>query len=88
MVSGVLYHVLLLPKSSSSSHSLLLLSLLLLFSLPLPTMFGRVYFGAHWIGDTIGGVLIGWFTSLVLTPTVFTLLEFILGGLLPSCLFH
>lgn len=35
-------------------------SLRWLFMLPLPLcMFARVYFGAHWIGDTLAGAVIG-----------------------------
>lgn len=51
-------------------------------------MFGRVYYGAHWIGDTLGGILIGFIVSLVLTQHVFDVLENILGPYLPTALFH
>jgi membrane-associated phospholipid phosphatase len=36
---------------------------LLLLAIPL-TMFGRVYFGCHWIGDTIVGSVMGGLVSL------------------------
>lgn len=61
---------------------------LLFLFLPLPTMFGRVYYGAHWIGDTLGGVIIGYFVAFFLTKMVFTWGEEILGDFLPSCLFR
>ena len=59
-----------------------------MFLLPIPTMFGRVYYGAHWIGDTFGGVLIGFAVSLLLTQHVFDIAEHILGPYLPTALFH
>ena len=31
-------------------------------------MFGRVYFGAHWIGDTVGGLLLGVAAALLARP--------------------
>ncbi|KAK8817529.1 hypothetical protein WA538_004251, partial [Blastocystis sp. DL] len=57
-----------------------------LLLLPLPTMFGRVYYGAHWIGDTIGGIAIGFWVSLFLTPFIFRAVEMILGDYLPQSL--
>ena len=51
-------------------------------------MFGRVYFGAHWIGDTLAGILIGYFVSLMLTPFFFQLFETLFGKILPPTLFH
>ena len=59
-----------------------------LLLLPLPTMFGRVYYGAHWIGDTIGGIAIGFWVSLFLTPFIFRAVEMILGDYLPQSLLH
>ena len=59
-----------------------------MFLLPIPTMFGRVYYGAHWIGDTFGGVLIGFAVSLLLTQHVFDIVEHILGPYIPTALFH
>ncbi|KAK8803799.1 hypothetical protein WA158_001493 [Blastocystis sp. Blastoise] len=37
---------------------------LLFLLLPLPTMFSRVYYGAHWVGDTLAGDFIGLFISI------------------------
>ena len=33
-------------------------------------MFARVYFGAHWIGDTLGGYVIGVALGVYCVPTV------------------
>lgn len=42
----------------------------LFFLLPLPTMFARVYFGAHWIGDTLGGYAIGVAMGVYVVPSL------------------
>ncbi len=44
------------------------------FLLPLPTMFARVYFGAHWIGDTLGGYAIGVAMGMYVVPSLVTLI--------------
>lgn len=51
-----------------------------LFALPLIplTMFSRVYYGAHWFGDTIAGVAIG---CLVALPYGFWFADFVRSGL-------
>jgi membrane-associated phospholipid phosphatase len=54
------------PLQGVPRHALLLLA---------PAcMFARVYFGAHWIGDTIGGAAIGAFVMLVY--------QYLFGGML------
>ena len=55
MIAGVIYSI--------SSNPLALF-------IPLPTMFARVYFGAHWIGDTIGGLFIGFALGIYIVPVV------------------
>ena len=65
MFSGVVY--------SLSSNPLALL-------IPLPTMFARVYFGAHWIGDTIGGYAIGISMGMYVVPHLVKWLIRIVGG--------
>ena len=37
-------------------------------------MFARVYFGAHWIGDTIGGYAIGVAMGVYVIPNLVKLL--------------
>ena len=51
-----------------------------LFALPLIPlcMFSRVYYGAHWFGDTIAGVAIGCFVAL---PYGFWFADFVRSGL-------
>ena len=61
---------------------------ILFLLLPLPTMFGRVYYGAHWIGDTIGGVLIGYVVTFFLSHQLFKWAELVFGNILPACLFR
>lgn len=51
-------------------------------------MYGRVYFGAHWIGDTIVGVLIGVVVTTAITPFIFSNVESLFGDYLPYKLFH
>ena len=51
-------------------------------------MFGRVYYGAHWIGDTIGGWLIGVAISTKLTPLIFKLIQYYTMNVLPLKLFQ
>ena len=51
-------------------------------------MFGRVFYGAHWIGDTIGGIAIGFWVSLVLTPLIFCAVEMLFGDYLSQSLLH
>lgn len=51
-------------------------------------MFGRVYFGAHWIGDTLAGYMIGMLITQNFTPIVFRSTEYLFGNSLPSVLFH
>ncbi|KAK8806590.1 hypothetical protein WA588_003154 [Blastocystis sp. NMH] len=65
VISGVVY--------SLSSNPLALL-------IPLPTMFARVYFGAHWIGDTLGGYAIGISMGMYVVPHLVKWLIRIVGG--------
>lgn len=37
-------------------------------------MFARVYFGAHWIGDTLGGYAIGVAMGMYVVPSLVTLI--------------
>lgn len=43
-------------------------------------MFARVYFGAHWIGDTLGGYAIGVAMGVYVVPHLVKLLISFLGG--------
>jgi membrane-associated phospholipid phosphatase len=36
----------------------------------IPTMLARIYFGAHWLGDTIAGAIIGMIISYSITSQV------------------
>lgn len=65
MIAGVLYFI--------SSNPLALL-------IPFPTMFARVYFGAHWIGDTVGGLLIGFALGLYVVPVIAKTILVLFGG--------
>lgn len=43
-------------------------------------MFARVYFGAHWIGDTVGGLLIGFALGLYVVPVIAKTILVLFGG--------
>ena len=43
-------------------------------------MFARVYFGAHWIGDTLGGYAIGISMGMYVVPHLVKWLIRVFGG--------